>query len=216
MSSDASKLKFFSKFERHSSPSSCPLPPSLTNTRSLFNCPTNADLTITCHELTFPAHHNILSLHTPFFSTATTNFSGATTATVDLPDHSTATVTRFLKWCYTGDYPTLLPPELANPDHAPGELHLKVYFLADYLGVEELKELAARKYRSHWVKGEENEFIGEVREVWENTCGEDDKMRAAVLQKARKWNLDLKKLEAYREVLMEVEGFAVELAWNHF
>lgn len=66
------------------------------------------------------------------------------------------------------------------------------------------------------MKGEENEFIGEVREVWENTCGEDDKMRAAVLQKARKWNLDLKKLEAYREVLMEVEGFAVELAWNHF
>lgn len=130
---------------------------------------------------------------------------------------------RFLKWSHTGDYPTSLPQELSYPDDEGCEKHSKVYFIADYLGIDELKEEAVSKYEAHHTDGilsrddvSREQFLRSVRDVFDHTVQQDDKLRTAVLRTAATYHRWLKVVPEYQKVLQEVDGFAAALAWSYF
>lgn len=61
------------------------------------------------------------------------------TATLDLREHDSPIITAFVQWCYTGKY-TIPDSAGANDDNENDRMsfELKLYMLADYLGVEDL------------------------------------------------------------------------------
>lgn len=84
----------------------------------------------------------ILSRFTDFFAKAlspNSGFTEASTKTVHFPEHSPESIKAFVEFCYTSEYSCA----------GPCRPHLEVYFLADYLIVPELKELAVEKLRGH-------------------------------------------------------------------
>lgn len=162
----------------------------------------------------FHAHQCVIALRTPFFLHATTRgFAESKDSIVDLPSHSKAAVWRFLKWCYTGDYPSTIPPDTFINDHYGYRKHSTAYFLADYLGTEELKKLAAENFHNVWKENwDRKQFLEAIRDVFANTVKPDDLLRRSVLAFASFRHLELKTEPEYRDVLLGVDCFAGELA----
>ena len=190
----------------------------LIKTCSLLNSPVHSDLTISCNGSAFYAHQCILGLSTDYFAAGSTMRSpGSDTNTVSLSHYSAASVWRFLSWCYSGDYPRILPAEISHHEaHQGVEIHTRVYLLAAYLGVDELKTLASDRCRDELTNNWNIKvFLKTVRDVFPSIGGNDDTLRRIILTVGAVNHATLKTVPEYRDVLDQVEGFAAELAWGY-
>ena len=202
-----------SKGSIHLTTSLFSVPRNLTN-HSLCNSKSHSDLAICCGPSTFHAHQNILSLRTPFFTHAVSSFSeGADNNTVTLASHTPATVLRFLRWCYTGDYPLTVDEDDWGA-YEGRTTHLQLYFLADYLGALQLQQLCAERYCQLEWQGtfELSEFMEAVRMVFENTIRREDLLREKILEIAVCRHKKIKAVKEYQDLLYEVDEFAASLA----
>ncbi|KAF8251766.1 hypothetical protein K440DRAFT_612039 [Wilcoxina mikolae CBS 423.85] len=194
MTDDKSKLEFFSKIEE------------------LFDSDDYTDLTIIVGEAKFHTHQNLLKIRTPFFANATKpgGFSEAKDNTVAIKEHSAHSVWRFLKYCYTGDYPEESNELALGEENDPGNMkHLRVYALADMLDVPGLKAIAASHIETSlsnsWSAAE---FPKIVTEVYSTTSTQDKVMRN-VLIKAGRTNLrELSKNVEFKKLLVECGDFS--------
>jgi hypothetical protein len=90
--------------------------------------------------------------------------------------------------------------------------HLKVYFFADMLGIEDLKVLAAERFNLHleqqWV---EVDFPELVQEVYSNTTCSDKKLRDIVMLFTQ-MHPELRSNSDLQVVMKEHNEFAASLA----
>lgn len=191
----------------------------LIKARSLLNSPVHSDLIIKCDGSAFYAHQCILGLLTDYFDAAVLSRSPELeTNTVSILHHSAATVWRFLSWCYSGDYPQILPDQIPqHKAHEGVQIHMRVSLLADYLGVDELKTVALDRCRYELANNwKADVFLEAVRDVFPSTgrCN-DDTLRRVILTFGGMNHATLKTVPGYRDVLDQVEGFAAELAWGY-
>lgn len=209
---------------------------ALTISFSLYDNPEDSDLTIKSGTVTFNAHLNILSLRTSFFRNALVGgFKEAKDRTITIEDHSTHAVWRFLKWCYTSDYPATSnnltlgegrrSAYFLDGSYLTGRIedsigalrHAKVYYLADMLCIDGLKTLATTKFEQHlqnqWVLADFHEI---VKDVYSNTESSDTKLRDVLLKSAADHHEALKAVEAYKSVLIEYGEFSGTLVLRNF
>ena len=171
----------------------------------------------------------ILSLHTNFFD-KTDASSGDNTSTFEIQGHSAIAVWRVLSWCYTGDYPSpdeqsdgFSPLCLDEIDVEDWEVHMKVSYVADYLGIDDLKPVAASRFYHHWYTpprakwGEEKllNFLESVTDVFKNTLS-DDMMRFHIAALLFERHKELKEMPEYAKVLDEVDGLSSALLLTYF
>lgn len=120
---------------------------------------------------------------------------------------------RFLKWCYTGEYPDRLEEWDSICPSRP-KIHIAVYLLADFLGAEGLQKQAAHKYYQSECDFLCHDFIESVRLVFGNTVKRKDQLRQRVLEIAVWSHATMKDtvLTEYELLLFEVDEFAACLA----
>ncbi|GAB1737323.1 hypothetical protein NU219Hw_g1248t1 [Hortaea werneckii] len=111
----------------------------------LFEAGKTADFTLTCGSDKYPVHRLLLALHSVYFERLfDTDFKEARTGECELHDDHPAAVALMIKYFYSFDYATD-----ANTDKHfanPLEMHAHVYVVADKYAVEDLKQLACRKF----------------------------------------------------------------------
>ncbi|KAI5776301.1 BTB/POZ protein [Geopyxis carbonaria] len=171
--------------------------------KKLFNDPTRSDLTIKAGTAVFHVHQCLLSVRTSFFDKAIDGgFEEAKDKTITINEHSAHAVERFLTWCYSGDY-------TADSNTLSLGEGISVYFLADMLGVDELKVLAGKKFRTHlqskWVA---NDFTALVEEIYEKTPANDLELRNVVVDIAQTHQGELVKISEYRKILTTYGEFS--------
>ena len=165
------------------------------------------------------AHRCILAFRAPHIL-ANASATSPSTLLIDHA-HSTATVWRVLRWCYTGDYPYELPSDHSWADPEGVMRHTKVYFLANELKIKDLKALVAAKFCEWWadsVHWHRRKFCCALKDIYAATEfqeSSEDVLRKAVLETAWRKHDDLLLEPVYREIMWEVEGFAAELAWKY-
>ncbi|KAI7016532.1 hypothetical protein KC318_g7529 [Hortaea werneckii] len=103
----------------------------------LFEAGKTADFTLICGRDKYPVHRLLLALHSVYFERLfDTDFK-----VLLIPSHSVALM---IKYFYSFDYAT----DTNTDEHFanPLEMHAHVYVVADKYGVEDLKQLACRKF----------------------------------------------------------------------
>jgi hypothetical protein len=173
-----------------------------------------------------------LKIRTPFFANATKpgGFSEAKDNVVTIQEHSAHSVWRFLKYCYTGDYPEV-SNELAlgegvfvlmfkipnwyvsdspkiedDPEYLR---HPRVHALADMLDVPGLKTVTADKmqtrFSTNWVTAE---FPKIVSEVYSTTNSQDKTARDVLTKAARNHFMELSSDDDFKALLRELGEFS--------
>ncbi|KAI7231966.1 hypothetical protein KC330_g6138 [Hortaea werneckii] len=111
----------------------------------LFEAGKTADFTLICGSDRYPVHRLLLALHSVYFERLfDTKFEETLTGECELHDDHPATIALMIKYFYSFDYATD-----ANTDENFAntlEMHAHVYVVADKYGVEDLKQLACRKF----------------------------------------------------------------------
>ncbi|KAI7164295.1 hypothetical protein KC349_g768 [Hortaea werneckii] len=111
----------------------------------LFEAGKTADFTLICGSDRYLVHRLLLALHSVYFERLfDTEFKEALTGECELHDDHPAAVALMIKYFYSFDYATD-----ANTDENFAnllEMHAHVYVVADKYGVEDLKQLACRKF----------------------------------------------------------------------
>ncbi|TGZ79382.1 hypothetical protein EX30DRAFT_112656 [Ascodesmis nigricans] len=194
---------------------------------SLFNSPIHSDITIYAGTLPISAHLAILSLHTPFFTSAlspASAFEEATTCSVKFPEHSPHAVYRLVRFCYEGSYPAGELRELAGvvvegedkEGTEGGWAHLRVYLMADYVGVEELMTLATENLRGELSRPEKMEMgeLGRLVEAVYAITGarkKDRVLREVFVEAVLRRVVQGEEVDGLREVLERQGELAVEV-----
>jgi hypothetical protein len=179
----------------------------------LFNNPSHSDLTVVVGGCCFHAHKAILYLRTNFFTNATSLSSGFTESkenVVTIQEHSAHAVWRFLRYCYTGDYPDVSTLDETD-DPAPLK-HTRVYALADMLGVPSLKSVATAKLKAKLDNDIVSaDFHETVRDAYSSTYPGDKELRNVLVHATRKHLAKLVSNEEFRKVLLELAEFSGQL-----
>ncbi|KAI7343100.1 hypothetical protein KC331_g3578 [Hortaea werneckii] len=111
----------------------------------LFEAGKTADFTLTCGGDKYPVHRLLLALHSVYFERLfDTEFKEAHTRECELHDDHPAAVALMIKYFYSFDYAT--DPSIDARFANPLEMHAHVYVVADKYSVEDLKQLACRKF----------------------------------------------------------------------
>ncbi|KAI7261653.1 hypothetical protein KC345_g9685 [Hortaea werneckii] len=111
----------------------------------LFKAGDSADFTLICGSDKYPVHRLLLSLHSVYFQKLfDTQFKEALTRECELHDDHPAAVALMIKYFYSFDYATDADDDELFAD--PLVMHAHVYVVADKYGVEDLKQLACRKF----------------------------------------------------------------------
>ncbi|KAA8893036.1 BTB/POZ protein [Sphaerosporella brunnea] len=188
---------------------------SLTVPTRLLDDPSHSDLTVTVGPHSFHVHKAILSLRTSFFTNATNPSSGFTESkanVVTIEEHSPHAVWRFLKYCYTGDYPEVSTLDGESGDDPSPLRHTRVYALADMLDVPSLKTVATaklkRKLDTDIVSAD---FHETVRDAYSSTYPGDKELRNVLVHATRKHLGDLVHHEEFRKLLLELAEFSGQL-----
>ncbi|KAI6875348.1 hypothetical protein KC343_g5915 [Hortaea werneckii] len=111
----------------------------------LFKAGKSVDFTLICGSAKYPVHRLLLSLYSVYFQRLfDTEFKEALTGECILHDDHPAAVVLMIKYFYSFDYAT----DASTDNHFANqlELHAHVYVVADKYGVEDLKQLACRKF----------------------------------------------------------------------
>jgi hypothetical protein len=166
----------------------------------------------------FHAHKAILSLRTPFFTNATkpsSGFSESHENVVTIEEHSAHAVWRFLKYCYTGDYPeesaagALTDEEEDDPSPLK---HTRVYALADMLDVPSLKSVATQKLKAKLDNDVVSaDFHETVRDAYSSTYPGDKELRNVLVHATKKHLSELVLNEEFKKVLLELAEFSGQL-----
>ncbi|GAB1727965.1 hypothetical protein NU195Hw_Modified_72t1 [Hortaea werneckii] len=111
----------------------------------LFEAGKSADFTLFCGSDKYPVHRLLLSLHSVYFQRLfDTEFKEARTGECELHDDHPTSVSLMIKYFYSFDYATDADDDELFAD--PLVMHAHVYVVADKYGVEDLKQLACRKF----------------------------------------------------------------------
>lgn len=132
---------------------------------------------------------------------------------MSLESRAAPTVFRLLKRVYTGDYPDEVNMGSVSTDYAGPKTHIHVYFLADYLGVDELRIVAAQRFHEIQSKmeGSEKDFMEVVKLVFEDMVSRQDLLRKQVVDIALENHDHMRMEEEYDDLLFEADGLAAAL-----
>ncbi|RMY90843.1 hypothetical protein D0861_03435 [Hortaea werneckii] len=110
-----------------------------------FEAGKSVDFTLICGSDKYPVRRLLLALHSVYFQRLFHNdFKEAISGECELHDDHPAAIALMVKYFYSFDYAT----DASTDNHFanPLEMHAQVYVVADKYGVEDLKQLACRKF----------------------------------------------------------------------
>ncbi|KAI0449638.1 BTB/POZ domain-containing protein [Xylaria acuta] len=190
--------------------------PLLEGIAKLFNKPDHADVKILIGQYELPAHSVVLATQSPFFQKALSkNFREGKTKQFHFENveiGSAHSHWRVFEYMYTGNYAEECTQALDTKDDEELVKDVRVYLTAEFFMLDDLKQLALRKFKSNLEKLWVSELLsGCIREVYESTCESDYGLRNAIVEIAHDHHVDLWGKKAFRDLLHEGGDFAVDL-----
>ncbi|OAQ69694.1 BTB/POZ fold domain-containing protein [Pochonia chlamydosporia 170] len=178
-----------------------------------FDNATNADVKIFLRGLELPAHGIVLCAQSKYFETAlNSRMKEADTREFKYSEGSIHAYWRTFEYMYKGEYSEELVAKLDALDDDELSKHVRVYQLADYFGVQTLKDYSLGKLRLKvqelWVS---ETFVDCIRDVYQSTIDPDCEMRKIVVDTAWSHFKSLWGKKPFRELVREGGDFAVDL-----
>ncbi|KAI7488117.1 hypothetical protein KC357_g2405 [Hortaea werneckii] len=182
-----------------------------------FEAGKSVDFTLICGSDKYPVHRLLLALHSVYFQKLFDNESKeAISGECELHDDHPAAVALMIKYFYSFDYATdaKIDGAFANPL----EMHVHVYVVADKYGVEDLKQLACRKFTNLLpeIVPQNLDPTGAIRLIYTATPDQESSKLRKVATTA--WSLlshqivDYIGQAAVDQLLRDVPELAVEMA----
>ncbi|PGH10602.1 hypothetical protein AJ80_07453 [Polytolypa hystricis UAMH7299] len=173
----------------------------------IFNSKKNSDVTLYLGPgaFVFHAHYAILGVRTKFFDIAKERgFEESKQDEFHLTEHPTHALYRMLEYIYTSDYcaDTANLGDSSGPDDVGILKHVRVYILADYFSIHDLKHLCTRKFLT-WGGSTSDAFIESIGEIYSMPESASIGMRKAIVETIRGHIHDLYAKESFRKLLKE-------------
>ncbi|KAK2734826.1 hypothetical protein FQN55_002521 [Onygenales sp. PD_40] len=187
----------------------------LTGFAKLFNSQLHSDVTLYLgpSKFKFHAHYAILSARTTFFDKAKAGeWEEGKTDEFHFPGERPHALYRMLEYIYKGDYATGSRALDGTKDDPDLLKHTRVFLLADYFDVKDLKELCAQKFakQADWLWTSE-EFIRSIRMVYSIPKSSGQCMRNEIYAVVQDRIEQLHEKENFRELLKECAEFAADV-----
>lgn len=187
--------------------------PIVEGIAKLFNNPDHADIKIYIGKYELPAHSVVLAIQSKFFQKALSeNFKEGKDKEFHFNEGSMHAYWRVFQYMYTGDYSAEPAEVLDAQDDDELVKDVRVYTTADFFMLNGLKQLALPRFRSKLDRLWVSELLVDcIREIYESTTESDHGLRNAVIEVVHTYRDDLWKRKAFRDLISDGGGFAVDL-----
>ncbi|KAI1749785.1 BTB/POZ domain-containing protein [Xylaria castorea] len=179
----------------------------------LFNNTDHADVKIQIDQYELPAHSVVLVSQSPFFQKALSdNFLEGKVKQFHSKEGSAHAHWRVFEYMYTGNYTEEPAQLLDTQDDDKLVKDVRVYVTAEYFMLDDLKQLALKRFKLNLKKLWVSEFLSDcIREVYASTTQSEYGLRNAVVEVACSHRSTLWEKKAFRDLLYEGGDFAVDL-----
>ncbi|KAI9733082.1 MAG: hypothetical protein M1834_003628 [Cirrosporium novae-zelandiae] len=180
----------------------------------LFNSTQHSDLIIYIGKKELPAHALILAAQSEFFEKALKpGFKEEETKVFRFETGSEHAYWRVFNYLYTGDYSDEPCQDLEVDDDIELLKHVRVYELADFFFIDNLKELVRQKFESKlqtcWVS---ETLVDCISELYSTTpYGKDNAIKRVVLSMVYKNINELWSKRAFKDLVRSNGDFAADL-----
>ncbi|KAI9725707.1 MAG: hypothetical protein M1834_009753 [Cirrosporium novae-zelandiae] len=172
-----------------------------------------SDVTIYIGKIELPAHASVLAVQSRYFEKALkSRFQEGETKVFRFESGSGHAYWRVFDYLYTGTYSDEAYQNLEIDDDIELLKHIRVYALADFFFIDELKEIACKMFKSKlqnlWVS---ETLVDCISEVYTTTHEEDKAMRRVVLDVVSNHLKDLWNGKVFQNLVRDNGNFAVDL-----
>ncbi|EFY89471.1 BTB/POZ domain-containing protein [Metarhizium acridum CQMa 102] len=164
-------------------------------------------------DVQLPAHSLVLTAQSSYFKRALQGeMQEGKTRKFEYSQGSMQAYWRAFEYMYTGKYSEEPCMKLNDTDDDELSKDVRVYQLADYFGVDGLKDDALQKFKAKITKLWVTElFVDCIRDVYQSTSDEKCKMRQAVVDVVNQHRSELWQRRPFKDLVREGGDFAVDL-----
>ncbi|KAF2967244.1 hypothetical protein GQX73_g6308 [Xylaria multiplex] len=191
--------------------------PLIDGIAKLFNNSDYADVKIYVGQYELPAHSVVLASQSPFFQKALKgDFKEGKDKQFRFEEGSMHAHWRAFEYMYTGAYADEPTQVFDTPDDDELVKHIRVYVIAEFFMLDDLKRLALQKFKlklqNLWVS---ELFVACIREIYASTTESEEGLRSAVVSVAYNYQTELWQKKPFRDLIYDGGDFAVDLVGKY-